>query len=112
MRAQVTIDACCLLNLLATRREIQIVQALELHLLDTPQVSVEPLTMRDGHHLIASAIPEADRASDAEPVKELETILGQSFCMSASREGSLIHATLGSLDGVGRRPRNRSGLAA
>lgn len=45
MRDQVVIDACCSLNLLATRRAIEIVQALKLYLLDTPQVSVEPLTL-------------------------------------------------------------------
>jgi predicted nucleic acid-binding protein len=45
MGVQVVIDACCTVNLLATRREIEIVQALELHLLDTPQVSVEPFTL-------------------------------------------------------------------
>lgn len=45
MRDQVVIDACCALNLLATRREIEIVRALKLRLLDTLQVSVEPLTL-------------------------------------------------------------------
>lgn len=39
------IDACCTLNLLATRREIEIVRALGLFLLDTPQVSSEPVTL-------------------------------------------------------------------
>ena len=47
----------------------------------------------------------------AEPVKEFETVVGQSLCMSASREGSLIHATVGILGGVGRRPWNRWGFA-
>ena len=47
-----------------------------------------------------------------EPVKAFETVGGQLFCMSASREGSLIHATVGSFGGVGRRWRNRSGFAA
>ena len=37
---------------------------------------------------------------------------GYLLCMSASREGSLIQATAGSLGGVGRRCRNRSGLTA
>lgn len=40
---EVVIDACCTLNLLATRRELEIVRALELRLLDTPQVSGEPM---------------------------------------------------------------------
>src|SRR5260370_19234610 len=40
---EVVIDACCTLDLLATRREVEIVRAIELHLLDSPQVSVEPL---------------------------------------------------------------------
>jgi predicted nucleic acid-binding protein len=39
------IDACCTLNLPATRIEVEIVGALNLHLLDTPQVSGEPLTL-------------------------------------------------------------------
>lgn len=45
-------------------------------------------------------------------VKGFETFVGQRFLMSASRLGSLIQATLGSLGGVGRRPQNRPGLAA
>jgi predicted nucleic acid-binding protein len=45
MRRVVVVDSCCLLNLLATRREVEIVRALELQLLDTPQVSVEPVTL-------------------------------------------------------------------
>lgn len=45
VRTQVVIDSCCTLNLLATRREVEIVKALRLRLLDTPQVSVEPLTL-------------------------------------------------------------------
>jgi predicted nucleic acid-binding protein len=45
MVRQLVIDACCTLNLLATRRELEIVGALELHLLDTPQISREPLTL-------------------------------------------------------------------
>jgi predicted nucleic acid-binding protein len=45
MLRQVVIDACCTLNLLATRRELEIVGGLELHLLDTPQVRGEVLTL-------------------------------------------------------------------
>jgi predicted nucleic acid-binding protein len=45
MQRQIVIDSCCTLNLLATRREIEIVRALKLHLLDTPQVRGEPLTL-------------------------------------------------------------------
>lgn len=45
MHRQIVIDACCVINLLATRRELEIVRALGLHLLDTPQVSSEPLTL-------------------------------------------------------------------
>ena len=48
----------------------------------------------------------------AEPVKRFETTSSQLFCMSASRDGSLIQAAVGSLGGVGRRPWNRSGCAA
>lgn len=39
----IVIDACCTLNLLATRRDVEIVRALDLRLLDTPMTSVEPL---------------------------------------------------------------------
>ena len=47
----------------------------------------------------------------AEPVKPVETS-SHSFWMRASRDGSLIQATVGSLGGVGRRWRKRAGLAA
>ena len=40
---QVVIDACCMLNLLATRREVAITGALNMHLLDTPQTCGEPM---------------------------------------------------------------------
>jgi len=39
----VVIDACCTLNLLATGRELDIVRSLGLLLLDTPQISREPM---------------------------------------------------------------------
>lgn len=42
-RKEVVIDACCTLNLLGTERAEIIVQALEWQLLETPQVSGEPL---------------------------------------------------------------------
>jgi hypothetical protein len=45
MTRKLVIDACCTLNLLATRREVEIAQALDLQLLDTPQVSGEPMTL-------------------------------------------------------------------
>jgi predicted nucleic acid-binding protein len=45
MRRRFVIDACCTLNLLATRREIEIVRALELQLLETPHVRAEALTL-------------------------------------------------------------------
>jgi predicted nucleic acid-binding protein len=45
MPRRLVIDACCVLNLLATRREIDMVFALDLHLLDTPQSSGEPVTL-------------------------------------------------------------------
>ena len=50
------------------------------------------------------------KGTDPEPVKDFETALGYLFCMSVSRDGSLIHATVGSLGGVGRR-QNRVGFA-
>jgi predicted nucleic acid-binding protein len=45
MARDVVVDACCLLNLLATRRELDIVRSLDLHLVATPQVSAEALTL-------------------------------------------------------------------
>lgn len=42
---KLVIDACCMLNLLATRRELEIASALSLYLLDTPQTCTEPLTL-------------------------------------------------------------------
>ena len=47
----------------------------------------------------------------AEDVKPFET-LSQLDLMSASGVGSLIHATVGSFGGTGRRWRNLAGLAA
>jgi hypothetical protein len=45
MRLRFIIDACCTLNLRATRREIEIVRAMELQLLETPHVRAEALTL-------------------------------------------------------------------
>lgn len=45
MPRTVVIDTCCTLNLLATRREVAIVRSLVMQLLDTPQVSREPMTL-------------------------------------------------------------------
>lgn len=45
MTRELVIGACCTLNLLATRKEIEIAEALDLLLVDTPQVSCEPLTL-------------------------------------------------------------------
>ncbi|HKY36950.1 MAG TPA: hypothetical protein VJN18_13485 [Polyangiaceae bacterium] len=42
-KGPVVIDACCMLNLLATKREVDIVGALEIHLLETEFVSRETL---------------------------------------------------------------------
>ena len=48
----------------------------------------------------------------AEPVKTFETSSQSFFCASFSIVGLLIHATVGSLGGEGRRWRKRPGLAA
>lgn len=40
---QAVIDACSILNLLATMRADEIIHALNLHLLDTPQVRPQPI---------------------------------------------------------------------
>ena len=40
---EAVIDACCTLNLLATRCELEIVSALGIRLFDTPKTAVEPM---------------------------------------------------------------------
>lgn len=55
----VVIDACCTLNLLATGREVEIAQSLRLLLLETPQVSREPLFL--------STAPDEEGARGKEP---------------------------------------------
>jgi predicted nucleic acid-binding protein len=58
-RKRLVIDACCMLNLLATGRELDIAEALRLLLLETPQVSREPLYL--------STAPDDDLARRREP---------------------------------------------
>jgi hypothetical protein len=60
-------------------------------------------------HAIFDDGPYAD---DAEPVKHFETRSQPFFRASLPIVGLLIHATVGSLGGEGRRWRNRAGLAA
>lgn len=55
----VVIDACCTLNLLATGRELDIVQSLHLLLLEPQQVSHEPLFL--------STAPDEEGARSKEP---------------------------------------------
>jgi predicted nucleic acid-binding protein len=55
----VVIDACCMLNLLATGREVDIVRSLSLLLLETPQVSREPVSL--------STAPDEDGVRRKEP---------------------------------------------
>ena len=57
-------------------------------------------------------LPSSRLVTAPEPVEDIETRAGYLFCMSASREGSLIQALAGSLGGVGLRPLNRVGFAA
>lgn len=57
---ELVIDTCSTLNLLATRRELEIVRALGLRLLDTPQVSREAMTLWTP--------PDADGQRNKEPV--------------------------------------------
>ncbi len=66
-------------------------------------------TLANLSHLPKETI-ELIRAS--EPVKAPETDAQDFFCASFWMVGLLIHATVGSLGGVGRRPQNRRGLAA
>jgi predicted nucleic acid-binding protein len=55
----VVMDACCMLNLLATGRELEIVRALDLLLLETPQVNREPMYL--------STAPDEDGVRRREP---------------------------------------------
>jgi hypothetical protein len=54
----------------------------------------------------------ANTLAATEPVKTFETSGRDYFCRSVATVGLLIHATVGSFGGVGRRPQNRRGLAA
>jgi predicted nucleic acid-binding protein len=45
MPRRIVIDTCCTLNLLATQRELEIAEGLDWHLLHTPQVGREALTL-------------------------------------------------------------------
>lgn len=53
-------DTCCTLNLLATRRELEIVQALGIRLLHTPRTSTEIISL--------STPPDGDGRRGREPV--------------------------------------------
>jgi hypothetical protein len=85
------IDACCTLNLLATRQEIAIVRALELHLLDSLQVSREPMFLwtppdGDGERGRAPTSTEALREAGHLTTQPLNTgALVDAFVEAAAR---------------------------
>ena len=77
MARKVVIDACCMLNLLETGREVDIVRALGLLLLETPQVSREPVCLatapdEDGVRRQEPASAESLRAAGLLPVLTFE----------------------------------------
>jgi hypothetical protein len=57
---ELVIDACCTINLLATHREVELVQALGVRLLDTPLTSGEPC--------MAWTLPDAEGRRGREPI--------------------------------------------
>jgi hypothetical protein len=57
---ELVIDACCTINLLATHREVELVQALGVRLLDTPFTSGEPS--------MAWTLPDAEGRRGREPI--------------------------------------------
>jgi predicted ATPase len=63
--------------------------------------------------LVRKSLVMAERTFGSEPVKRFETLSYDIFCLSSSSAiGSLIHATVGSFGGSGRRWPNRTGFAA
>jgi hypothetical protein len=88
---EIVIDACCTLNLLATRHEVQIVRALELRLLDTPKTSGEPMFLwtppnQDGDRARHSATTEALRQLGLLTTRSLDSdALVDAFVAAAAR---------------------------
>jgi hypothetical protein len=87
----VVIDACCTLNLLATRCEVEIVRALELHLFDTPQICGEPMFLwtppnDDGERTRHPTTTDALRKGGHLTTRSLETdALIDAFVAAAAR---------------------------
>lgn len=88
---EVVIDACCTLNLLATRREVEIVGALEIRLLDTPKTAGEPLFLwtppgEDSERTRQHVTTEALRQSGHLTTRALDTdALVDAFVGAAAR---------------------------
>lgn len=88
---EVVIDSCCMLNLLATRREVDIVCALEIRLLDTPQTVDEPLFLwtppgKDGERTREPATNGALRQTGHLNTRSLDTdVLLDAFVAAAAR---------------------------
>lgn len=85
------IDACCMLNLLAIGRELDMVRSLRLLLLETPQVRREPLFLstppdEDGARRKEPTSTEALRAAGFLETRELDTeALIDAFVACAAR---------------------------
>jgi hypothetical protein len=87
----IVIDACCMLNLLATRRELEIVEALDLRLLDTPMTRGEPMFLwsppnEDGDRTRHPIGTEALRKTGRLLTRPLDTdALVDAFVLAAAR---------------------------
>jgi predicted nucleic acid-binding protein len=90
-RRELVIDTCCTLNLLATKRELEIVQALGIRLLQTLQSSAEIISLssppdgegRRGREPVSTA---ALQAADLLVIRALDTdALGRALLLAAER---------------------------
>lgn len=88
---EVVIDACCTLNLLATRRAPEIVAALEILLLNTPYVAGEPMFLwsppnDEGERSCEPVSTEELRAAGHLSTHALDTdVLVDAFVAAAAR---------------------------
>lgn len=88
---ELVIDACCTVNLLATRQEVTIVRALGVHLLDTPYTSREPTAVwtppdREGRRVREPASTSALRAHGLLVTRSLDTeALLDAFALAGQR---------------------------
>jgi predicted nucleic acid-binding protein len=88
---ELVIDACCTINLLATGREVEIVKALEVCLLDTPYTSGEPTAVwsrpdHEGRRVREPASTAALRSCGLLVTRSLDTeALHDAFALASQR---------------------------